>query len=510
LITIEAFLAAGQREQAAALLSSLAAGRRYDPITTRLHERYVVARVAAVGGDTRAAGSSVRRGLAELADYQASFGSVDLRTAAAVHGRRLAGLDLEIALSSGRASVVFAAAERARAVASRLPSVRPPADARTADLLAELRQVAEALRAVDQDREASVPMQRRRRELQREITARGWRIPGIGTARRTARLVDIAKAIGTSDAAMAVYVEIAGSLHAVVVRAGERRVRSLGPSAPIIELVRRLRADLDVLAQPRLPGGLLAAVRSSFDRSVRGLDAALLAPLAIDGKRLVIVSTGIFGQLPWGMLPSLRGVPVVVAPSATAWLAAEEQRTRSRRCNVIALAGPGLPRAGDEIRGIGTAWRRASLHLDNEAGRPALTSAMASGTVVHVAAHGVHQVENPLFSSLLLADGPMFAHEMDQTARTPEHVVLSACELGLATVRPGDEAMGLTSVLLRLGTRSVVASVARVSDEVAAETMIAYHRKLASGLDSAAALADATSSSSRAAPFVCFGSAWAP
>src|SRR6201999_2422446 len=103
------------------------------------------------------------------------------------------------------------------------------------------------------------------------------------------------------------------------------------------------------------------------------------------------------------------------------------------------------------------------------------TDAMSQATLAHVAAHGVHQTENPLFSSVRLADGPLFAHELDQSTRTPEHVVLSACELGLATVRPGDEALGLTSVLLHLGTRSVVAGVARVGDEIAEQTMAGYH-----------------------------------
>jgi CHAT domain-containing protein len=74
-----------------------------------------------------------------------------------------------------------------------------------------------------------------------------------------------------------------------------------------------------------------------------------------------------------------------------------------------------------------------------------------------VAAHGVHQPENPLFSSIRMVDGPVFAHELEQAARAPEHVVLSACEVGLATIRPGDEPLGLASVLLHLGTRSVVA-----------------------------------------------------
>jgi CHAT domain-containing protein len=132
---------------------------------------------------------------------------------------------------------------------------------------------------------------------------------------------------------------------------------------------------------------------------------------------------------------------------------------------------------------------------------------MAGARIAHVAAHGVHQTENPLFSSLRLADGPLFAHELDQSARTPDHVVLSACELGLATVRPGDEALGLTSVLLHLGTHSVVSGVARVGDVLAEQTMADYHSRLANKQDSAEALAGALADAGPA-PFVCFGAAW--
>jgi CHAT domain-containing protein len=135
---------------------------------------------------------------------------------------------------------------------------------------------------------------------------------------------------------------------------------------------------------------------------------------------------------------------------------------------------------------------------------------MGTASVLHVAAHGVHQPENPLFSSVRMSDGPVFAHELDQSHRTPEHVVLSACEVGLATIRPGDEALGLASVLLHLGTRSVVAGVARVGDQVAEETMSVYHRRLAEGIDSATALADALVrvSADVVPPFVNFGASW--
>jgi len=127
---------------------------------------------------------------------------------------------------------------------------------------------------------------------------------------------------------------------------------------------------------------------------------------------------------------------------------------------------------------------------------------------VHVAAHGTHVTQNPLFSSLRLADGPLFAYELE-APNVPLHVVLSACELGQVTVRPGEEALGLTSVLLQLGVRCVVAGVADVNDDLAAEVMLDYHRQLASGSDTAAALADAIAASGTVVPFVCFGAATA-
>jgi len=509
LIAAEAHLSSGHPDAANDVVTTIGSGSRVDPITVRLHRRYVQARLDAAGADLGKAARQVRSGLVELSAYQASFGSIDLQTASAIHGRHLAELGVALALRSSRPGDVFAAAERARAVSTRLPVVRPPDDSATAELLAELRQTVESLRALTQDRAAPAPLLRRRRELEQAITARGWTLSGTGGARAPAQLGAIRAGVVAADALMVMFVEAAGLMHAVVIRDGRLRLHELSSATAITELVRRSRADLDVLAQPLLPGGLSAAVRGSLDRCVAELDRSLLAPLGVDGQRLVIISTGILGQLPWGTLPSLRGVPVVIAPSATAWLGAMAPPTRRRSRQVFAVAGPDLARAKHEVIGIAAAWGGATTYTDQAAARPALTKAMARGSVVHVAAHGAHQTENPLFSSLRLADGPIFAHEMDQTTHTPEHVVLSACELGLATVRPGDEALGLTSVLLHLGTRSVVAGVARVGDDLAAETMIAYHERLAAGQDSAAALADASSAAGAPIPFVCFGASWA-
>jgi tetratricopeptide (TPR) repeat protein len=509
LLAAEAWLAAGNPTLAAAVLAALPSARRTDPVTTRLQGRYVLARVALAERERRVASHQIRQGLRELADHQASFGSIDLRAAAAVHGRQLAELDVQIALTVGPAAT-FAAAERARAVSNRLPAVRPPADPRTAELLAELRQTVESLRAPEQDRAAAAPLHRRRRELEREITARRWTLVGAGSARRASSLAAVRDRLRAADSTMVTYVTAGGVLHAVVTAPHRLRLVPLGEVGPIAELIHRARADLDGLANPLLPTGLLLAVQASFARSRAALDDLLIRPLHAGG-RLVLVTTGMLGQLPWAELPSLREVPVVLAPSATAWVAASEPSTDPARC-VVAIAGPGLARAADEVGSLAARRPGARVLTGAQATGGAVVAALTSADLVHVAAHGVHQTENPMFSSLRLVDGPLFAHELDGAAATAKHVVLSACELGLATVRPGDEALGLTSVLLQLGTRCVVAGVARVGDDAAAEAMTRYHRKLADGKDSAEALALAVAADrgGRPAPFACFGAAHTP
>jgi tetratricopeptide (TPR) repeat protein len=506
LVAAEALLAAGRVAEARVLGSDAAAAvGPAASITLRLHSRYVRARLELASGQPAAAQRHARQGLDELAAYQASFGDIDLRTASAVHGRRLANLDLEVAVAQGRPDVVLAAIERGRAVSSRLASVRPPADEPSARLLAELRQVTESIRAEQSD---DGRLQTTRRELERAIKARAWARAGPGIVQRPLSPAAIRAAAEQADAIVVSYFRLDGRLLAVATGLGATRFYELGSAVEVEDLVRRARADLDVLAFDRLPAPIRAVAMGSLRRSLERLDATLLAPLPVEGRRLVIVPTGVLGVLPWPLLPSRRGIAVVVSPSATVWARGRSAVMPARARPLVVLAGPDLARAEDEATGIGRARAGAGVLLGAAASRAALADAMTSASVVHVAAHGQHQTGNPLFSSLRLADGPLFAHELEQTA---PHVVLSACELGLATVRAGEEALGLTNVLLHLGTTSVISGVARINDDAAAEAMIDYHRLLGAGHDTAAALAEAVARcgpSQPPLPFVCFGSEW--
>ncbi|MET0694595.1 MAG: CHAT domain-containing protein, partial [Propionibacteriaceae bacterium] len=231
------------------------------------------------------------------------------------------------------------------------------------------------------------------------------------------------------------------------------------------------------------------------------------APLQLPDGPVVLLPPARLAALPWGQLPTFRGRPTTVAPSATTWLAARELLgpTRGR---VVAIAGPGLARADEEVAAIARSWPECQRLSGDDATGAAFLDAMDGAKLVHVAAHGRHQRDSPLFSSIRLTDGPVIGYDLDRLRQPAEQVVLSACELGQATVRPGDEALGLTRALLHSGTSTVIAGVAKVSDHGAATLMADYHRRLSTGATAAAALADALSASPDPIPFVCFGAGW--
>ena len=86
----------------------------------------------------------LRRGLADLHEWQSSFGSLDLQTMVTGHGRRLAVRGLRVAVASGSPEVLFEWSERARMLASRVQPVRVPGDEQSQADLQELRSLATA------------------------------------------------------------------------------------------------------------------------------------------------------------------------------------------------------------------------------------------------------------------------------------------------------------------------------------------------------------------------------
>jgi CHAT domain-containing protein len=244
-------------------------------------------------------------------------------------------------------------------------------------------------------------------------------------------------------------------------------------------------------------------VRASAERQAAFLSRSLISSVlpGPDQRDVVIVPTRQLAVLPWGLLPDLRGCPVVVAPSASAWLTARTAATSTTAGAPLLVAGPDLVHAEGEIEAVAGWYPRGQVLRGADATAGATLARMDGAPVVHVAAHGYHDTQNVLFSRLELADGPLLAYELQRLGTAPGQVVLSACDVGRAVVRAGDELVGFTAALLHAGTANVVASVARVPDALGPTMMARYHGAVAAGLSPARALAALPTPT----PFVCFG-----
>ena len=465
--------------------------------------------------ETRAAHEAARRrtaaaqrtrltGLRDLQDVQARFGSLDLLTSATRIGLTLATDGLGEALRRGRPDDVLLWSEQVRATGHRVRPVRPPRDDEVAELLARLR----FLQASEQAERLATgrpdPAYREQvRALQEQVRERSWQTGGAGEVLGPVGLAELQAALGTTT--LLSLMTVRERVHALVVDARTCRLHDVASARQVREDVLRVRADLDLLAGHALPKPLRDNVAASLGSGLRRLSDLVPRDVAAGDGPVLVVPSGQSALVPWPMLAPLRNREVTVAPSAT-WWAATAARPVRRDGRPVLVSGPDVPRGEPEVRAAAHGADAVVL-TGAEATTAAALAAMDGASVLHVAAHGRHEPDNPLFSSLLLHDGWLFGHDLDQVRELPEHVVLSACETGMASIRPGDEALGMTSALLHGGTRAVVASVARVGDEVAEQVAVRHHEGLRAGLTPAAALTAAVADveGGSVAPLVCFG-----
>lgn len=469
-----------------------------DSLTERLLERQVRADLAAAGGRRRTALRHLRAGLELLHDWQASFGSLDLMSSVVGHGRGLTTTGIQWALADGTPELVFEWSERARALTTRVVPVRPPSDPEAAADLVEIRSLTTTEPA------PGTAQSRRLATLRERVRRRAWLGEGSGEVRTVAELDEVVDALGTDTALVSYLWDGSARLHALVATDQDRLVVDLGPSDPLVRLLAGLGADLDLSAS-KVGEAIARVVLAGRERRLHELSQILVAPLADvwGDRRVVITQAGILAGIPWSMLPGLVGRPVTVASAATRWLAT---RGLEPVATVGLVAGPNVARAIEEVHKSAACWSQSSVLVEDLATTPDVLELAARVDLLHVSAHGRHTAENPLFSGVLLDDGPLYGYDLDRIPRVPQIVILSACEVGRSTQRWGEESLGMVNAWLHAGARCVIASPAAVADDEACDVLQEVHRRMAVGAPPAQALAEATSDSPTS--FICFGAGW--
>jgi hypothetical protein len=421
------------------------------------------------------------------------MGATELRAHVAGHGGDLADLGIEVALAAREPRRVLAWSERHRARWLHFRPVRPTVSGKTQGALAMLRAAVGELEDVTLAGGDVRPILQRQAELERAVAAAFRLTPG-GIARLAApppveAIVDEVSAAGR---AVVEFVADRGALHAVVVHAGRVTVHDAGSTADVSREVTALHFALRRLAHVRLPEASQRAAGESADRARAALDNQLFQSIRrrLHSAPLVVVPTGRLHGLAWGALPTLFDREFTVAPSAGLWVRA--RRADADRVGplgpTVAVAGPGLPYALSEARQVADMHSSPLVLVPPASTVAAVLHAIDGASVAHLAAHGHFRSDNPLFSSISLADGPLMVYDLESLQEAPRLVVLSACDTGAAG-STGDELLGMAAALIALGSTALVASSLPVPDDDASSFMVDFHRHLALGHGPAAALA---------------------
>ncbi|MDM4719448.1 CHAT domain-containing protein [Micromonospora sp. WMMA1363] len=511
-------LSTGRYTEVAAVaeeLSAIRAASRNGPAQLRARAWHAEALRRDATGDPAGARRALNVGMALLDRYQAALGATELRVLAGGYALDLASTGLRLAVRGGRARAILRWSERCRAAALRLPPTRPPDEAELAADLAELRQTVDA--ATQSGAAPAATLLRRQRAIEERIRARSWRASGTDSGTTNGVPLD-RLAAGLADQTLVELLDVDGTLHAVVVNGGRFHTRALGDLTAVTDELRALRFTLRRILLAHGADSSRAAAKAATEYAVHRLDAMIFGKLRpwLGGGGLVLVPVGALHAMPWALLPTCAGRAVSVAPSASAWLTAYSRRRTAQAAPgryPVLVAGPGLAHAAAEVRRLAEALAPAEALLGGDATAEAVLKALDGAPLAHLAAHGEFRTDNPMFSHVRLADGPLTVYDLERLARAPSTVVLSACDVGLSAVHPGEELMGLTAALLHLGTATVLASVLPALDSAAQELMVDVHRRLAAGDPPARALAGAQAEfgggvdarAATAAAFVCFG-----
>ncbi|HEU4597043.1 MAG TPA: CHAT domain-containing protein [Pyrinomonadaceae bacterium] len=559
----EAARAQGQERLAQILLEGTlrdAEAQALPQVAERCHTSLGLLAVA--GGDAERAEGFFSRAVALTETIRAPLPAEEFRTAFVAD--RLAAYDELVRLcladaSGGRVEEALCYVERARSRAlfemlSGTLSVRPrPRDEFEAGLLARLEELREelnwlynqinrppevgvarspstmdALHATAREREA------RMLEITRQIQQRSDEGGGHGDASGPAGvfafnhtqpldLGALRRDLGR-DTALVEYTSLGEELLAFVVTdEGIEVVRNLSTVGELNEALAQFRFQIDGLrygsgAMRAHLGSLTARARHHlgrlYDLLLRRVEEALRAFEEGGGtRRLVVVPHRALHYVPFHALHDgeaylVERREVSYAPSAGVLRhCLDRPRSSFGRALLVGVADDLTPRVREEVASLAPLFTEATVLLDEDATLSGLRARAPAAEVLHLACHGEFRPDNPLFSSLRLADGWLTVRDAYALDFGGGLVTLSACETGVSAVAPGDELIGLVRGFFSTGAPTLLLSLWTVDDEATAELMRDFYAHLLAGERPAAALRAAQLSQMKKQPHPFF---WSP
>lgn len=415
-----------------------------------------------------AALSTCRAGLEALARLRSTTGALDLQAHVGVHAARLTDEGVRAALAHGDPAVVLEWVEWRRGVSLAVPPVRVERDAELIRDASRLRDLEALGSAAREDAE----------RLAREIAQRAHRVGGVSWV---VDATDVAKVRSQLAGRTLVHLFTSDDrAYGLLTTEHGSELVELGNASALRREATHLSASLRRALHYPVTDGVVQRVRAEAAR----LDELLGAALPGSHAAVALCAPPELTVIPWGLLPSLAGSSMIVVPTARVL-----GRPSLPGQGVVLVAGPGLAHGAEELDELQAQYPNARVLAGDDATTQSVLAAIDGAELVHFGCHGSFNAYNPMFSSLTLADGPLYGYELASVTRAPRMVSMVACQSG-AAARAGDEdGLGLNTVFLAAGTTAVLAARPAVPDSAdTVSVSVGVHRALRDGDSLAGAL----------------------
>lgn len=311
---------------------------------------------------------------------------------------------------------------------------------------------------------------------------------------------DITRLLGQlgKNKALIEFVESDGRFAAFVLTGGRfKYVDGLPARDSVVALLDELRFQFETLRYgAALPRQFVEQIRQRADNILARLYAVLISPLErwVAGKSLVIVAAGVLNYVPFAALFDgkeylIEKHEISHAPSAAVWSKLRNRpKGKIERSLLIGFADERIPLVEREIASLQNIVPRPKVLIRDKATSQSFAREGPASDLIHMACHGEFRTDNPMFSSLTLADGRITVRDLVDRRLEAELVTLSACETGVNEIHAGDELLGLARGFLTAGVSSLVVTLWRVDDETAVRLMTDFYKEVQRGKSVSASL----------------------
>jgi tetratricopeptide (TPR) repeat protein len=461
--------------------------RTYDlsrtaPVLLRVEGQLAAAIVAQLEDQPAVVLRHCRAGLTDLHRHRGALASMELRALAGAHGFELGLMGVEALVRTGSPARMFDWLEQVRAVF--LVTAEPEPTGGHADALGELRATHAQLAAVRQSDSDPTKLLAKQAVLESKIRRAAW--SRTATVTQEVGIPSRSQLRQQLDGRVLVVQALrdrTGELFAVLLEPRRTRIVPLAPLEDVIYEADALRFALRQLASSP-PAAIAAASRAAAEHGLRRLRQMLIHPLDLPPDLpIVVVPQSRLHALPWS---ALHDAPIELAPSATLWWRSTQRKAEAT--GVALIAGRDLPGAEAEVKLLHQLYPDATVLTPLTSTGTATADTLGRVELAHLACHGWLRADNPTFSALQLADGPLTVHELDLRGIAPHRVVLASCEAAADTAYVGEEMLGFVSALLTRGTAGLIASPIQISDLNTIPLMAELHRQMVKGARMAEAL----------------------